>query len=187
MKSPTTLFLLLLALGAKSQWLNADGYSLAYYGEFVSHPGLKGSLHYSLKEWNSSKDSQRQRNISLSPSLGFFYHANYQSSFFVDAELAYQRSKKRHAWEWGLIGGYQRSFIPNSWRILHNGIVEQHYPSYGALRSGLFVKYQRRIYQNEEHQVNLYIKPSTLAAWTGYPSNTGYFFLEIGLNLKHKA
>ena len=156
MKIPTTLFLLLLALGAKSQWLNADGYSLAYYGEFVSHPGLKGSLHYSLKEWNSSKDS-------------------------------YQRSKKRHAWEWGLIGGYQRSFIPNSWRILHNGIVEQHYPSYGALRSGLFVKYQRRIYQNEEHQVNLYIKPSTLAAWTGYPSNTGYFFLEIGLNLKHKA
>lgn len=187
MKTTLTLLLLLLAMSLKSQWHKADNYSLAYYGEFITHPGIKGSLQYSLLSWSSSKDPLNQRSLYIGPALGFFYHTNYQSSFFLDAELGYQRNKKNHTWEWGSIIGYQRSFIPNSWRILPNGNAEQHYPSYGALRAGFSLKYQRRIYQNDVSSLGLYIKPSYIAALTGYPYYTGYFFLEIGINLNNPA
>lgn len=182
MKNSLLLILVLTGLGLKAQLKpRTKAYSLSYYGEFVSHPGLKVGYHYDIHNWSSTINDLLDRSLSLAPVISFSHHRNYQDNFNFDLEISYLRKSKKNIWEWGLLSGYQRSYVPNSWRISSSGIAEPYSTFYSALRNGLFFCFHRQLYNKGDQSVFLFIKPSIMAAWTGYPTYTGYFFLELGL------
>lgn len=61
-----------------AQNLRPQSIYASYFGETVTHPGLRVGLNYQLKDWSKTKlmksgtEKVIQNNMDLSPSIGFF-------------------------------------------------------------------------------------------------------------------
>ena len=108
------LLISLLSVSAmvSAQTIKPASINLSYFGEMITHPGLKTGVTFNLKNWNKNK-------IDLTPSVGFFYHRNYQTGVFMLPELSYARMNKKGNYTAAGIGaGYMRSFIPNVYKLV---------------------------------------------------------------------
>ena len=81
--------------------------NVSYFGENGLHSGLKLGVEKSIFEKEKTKDrwfenrnskigsKTKIRNLVLSPSVGFYNHANNHTGLFLNAEFLYRRTKTR--------------------------------------------------------------------------------------------
>ena len=106
--------------------------SLAYFGETITHPGLKVGISFPLYEWEKHKTLRNGREklldkrIDLSPQLGFYYHQDYQTGLFVLPELSYIRQNaKGNYTALGVGAGYLHTRVPRVYDFDPSGEIEQ--------------------------------------------------------------
>ena len=191
MKYPILLFLLSVSTILSAQINNPTSISASYFGESITHPGLKIGINYELKNWdktkirkNTSKKTIYNR-IDLSPSIGFYYHKDYQTGLFVILELSYTRKNaKGNFMTYGLGAGYMRTIIPNVYEINSNNEIEKTSEGYNYFLTNYFIAFGKDLSINHKTPMDIYIKPQIMYALPNYPNGITYFALEVGVCYK---
>jgi hypothetical protein len=178
------LFLIILFL-AKNLEAQKGGSPLpeiqvAYYGEFLFHPGAKVGISLPFWEWRTEKPQSskrrgdyaivKQKELRLGSNLSFYNIVRNHTGFLLNAELTYRRSKfysfrpeKKGQLEFAFGMGYFRyrlhgtTFQPDGESFKEiNGNGGAFMPSLSASYGGTF-KYQGT------HAARYYLKPIMLA------------------------
>ena len=181
----TTSFIL------QAQSLRPKSISASYFGETVTHPGLKIGVTYQLKFWDKTKTRKNgdkriiQRCIELSPGIGFFYHKDYQTGLFVLPEWSYSRKNaKGNFLTAGIGAGYMRTFIPNVYDLNSNGEIESNDAGYNYFLTNYSITFGKDLSVKKMIPISIYIKPQLMYALTNDTNGISYFALELGASYK---
>lgn len=191
MKKVAFTLLLHLSLISNSQFLNPQPFSISYYGEFITHPGLKIGLDYEIKHWEKNRTRKKkeslinQNSILLSPTIGFYSHRAYQTGLFILPEMCYNREKLNgNFFQAGIGFGYMRTFLPDTYRLNELGEIEKIHAGYNYFVSTGFVTFGRQIKAIKKLQLAVFTKPQVMYAAPNYLGGIFYFNLEIGLKFE---
>lgn len=185
------LIVMLLTLGMLT--LNAQdatSLSISYFGEGITHPGLKIGLNFPFHTWEKTKtkgsgvEKLFYKSFSVQPSLGFYFHQDYQTGLFVLPQLAYsRRNAKGNYASFGLGVGYLRTFIPRVY-ALENNELEKVSGGYNYLLSNYFITLGKDLSAKEKLPLELFIQPQVMHAAPNTEPIIWYFALELGMKLK---
>lgn len=185
------LLLLLLALSTSMlSAQDAPSISIAYFGEGITHPGLKVGLNYSFYAWEKTRsksngaEKRLHKSFALQPSLGFYYHQDYQTGLFVLPQLAYTRKNAKGAFtSLGVGAGYLRTIVPSVYS-LENGAIEKVSGGYNYLLSNYFATFGKDLSVNGKLPLELYAQPQVMNVIPNTRPAIWYFALELGMRLK---
>lgn len=189
-------YLILIAFLTASTMLNAQSLmpkslSTSYFGEAVTHPGLKIGITYELKTWDKNKIKKNgiekviQQSFDLSPTVGFYYHKDYQTGLFVIPELSYTRKNvKGNFVSYGLGVGYMRTFIPDVYDLNSNDEVEKVHEGYNYFLTNYFIAFGKDLILKYNIPMDIYIKPQIMYALPNYTGGVMYFALEVGISYR---
>ncbi|MEM9821074.1 MAG: hypothetical protein AAF985_08380 [Bacteroidota bacterium] len=79
--------------------------SVSYFSFLGFQPGAKLGVRFDLKKWEKEKKDYRlQRSFFIRPQLGFYTNPDIHTSYLVNVDFGYQRTKshKRTYWAWSL-------------------------------------------------------------------------------------
>lgn len=193
MKTLSILVLSCLVSNCYAQLKSLESVSFSYFGEMLTHPGLKVSTDFNIKEWDkiksTKKDSSKTINKSflVSPALGIFHHRRYQTGLFFIPEVKFKRQNpKGNFFECGIGIGYLRSFIPNSYEVNSSGEVNKIVAGFNYLATNYFISFGKDLSIKKNLPIAYFLKPQFIYAVPNFPNGTGYFALELGIryNLK---
>ncbi len=173
-----------------AQFKNLESVSFSYYGEMITHPGLKLSSDFKIKGWDKVKrDSLKKINKSfiISPALGFFHHRRYQTGLFLIPEVKYKRQNpKGRFYELGIGAGYLKTFIPNTYEVGSNGEVNKTTAGHNYFATNYFISFGKDLSIQKNLPLAYFIKPQFMYAVPNFPNGIGYFALEIGIKFSLK-
>jgi hypothetical protein len=168
-----------------AQFLKPRAITAAYFGETITHPGIRIGGDFSIVEWNKkSQDANaagQLRGLYLSPAIGFFYHRDYQTSIVTAVNVNYlKRTKHDNFVSFFLGGGMMNSFIPNVYQ-LNNGNIEKvgYNSNYSVLSFG--TAFGKKIRKNSNRPLDLFAKPSFMRASPSAAGGVWYFMTELGI------
>ncbi len=171
-----------------AQFKTVESITFSYYGEMVTHPGLKISADLNIREWDkiksNRKDSSKVINKSflISPALGFFYHRRYQTGLFLIPEAKYKRQNPKGGfYEVGFGIGYLRTFIPNTYEVSSNGEVNKVIAGHNYFASNYFVSFGKDLSIKKNLPIAYFIKPQFMYTVPNFPNGIGYFAFELGI------
>jgi hypothetical protein len=184
--------LIVIAFWATAGVLGAqNSISLAYFGETITHPGLKVGISFPLYEWEKHKMLRNGREkllakrIDLSPQLGFYYHQDYQTGLFVLPELSYNRQNaKGNYTALGLGTGYMHTRVPRVYDFDANGEIEQVRSGHHYFISNYFATFGKDFSVKKGIPFSIYAKPQLMHALPNAGKGIWYFVLELGLSVK---
>ena len=188
MKYPILLFLLSVSTILSAQINNPTSISASYFGESITHPGLKIGVNYHLKSWDKTKTKKNTsqktiyKRIDLSPNVGFYFHKDYQTGLFVLPELSYTRKNaKGNFMIFGMGAGYMRTFIPNVYEINSNNEIEKTPEGYNYFLTNYFIAFGKDLSIKHNIPLEIFLKPQIMYALPNYPNGITYFALEVGV------
>lgn len=162
--------------------------SISYFGEMITHPGIKLSASYQIKQWRQFKTQKKGasqeifKSIQLSPSLAYYYHRRYHHGLQFVPELFYRRKKENGTYlDLGIGIGVLRTIIPEVYTINEEGRVEKSKVGYSYFKTSLFAAFGKDFFHSQKKVFTGFIKPQFQYSIPGFPNGTGYFFLEAGL------
>jgi hypothetical protein len=177
----------------QAQNLRPQSIYASYFGETVTHPGLKVGVNYQLKNWDKTKIKKSgnekviQKSIDFSPSIGLFYHNDYQTGLFVLPELSYSRKNVKGIYMTYAVGaGYMRTFIPNVYDLNSNGEIEKTHVGYNYFNTNYSITFGKDLSIKKKIPLSIYIKPQLMYAILNYSKGIKYFALELGVNYRLK-
>lgn len=173
-------FILLVFLAAgpmlRAQGLKPKSVYVSYFGETVTHPGLKVGVTYQLIDWEKSKIRRNGtekvvfKSLDLSPAIGFFYHTNYQTGLFVLPELSYRRMKANgNHIVFGVGAGYMRTFIPNVYELRPGEGIERVQEGNDYFITNYSIAFGRDLSARKGLPVSVFVKPQLLNALLRIP------------------
>lgn len=162
--------------------------SISYFGEMITHPGIKLAASYPVKQWKKFKNQNEgtsqviSKSFQLSPSFAYYYHRRYHHGLQFVPELFYRRKKKKGTYlDLGIGLGVLRTIIPEVYAINELGLLEKSKAGYSYFQSGFFVAFGKDFIHDQKKLFTGFIKPQFQYSIPGFPNGTGYFFLETGL------
>jgi hypothetical protein len=186
-----TIIFLCAATTLSAQKLKPVAVSASWFGETITHPGIKMGLTFQLKSYEKSKAKKNgkqkliTKSIDLTPSAGAFYHKNYQTAVFVIPELSYSRKNARGNYKSAGIGaGYMRTFVPNVYEFNGGGDIKKIHAGNNYFVTSCFITFGKELTFLKNIPAGIYIKPQLLYALPNYPKGVMYFALEAGLKYR---
>lgn len=178
---------------AQDKKFKPNSISVSYYGEIITHPGLRIGANYNLRQWEKVKTSRKgviktkHKVIEITPSVGFYYHRRYQTGIFILPEIEYFRIKQNGKFfSIGLGLGYMRTFIPNTYEVLSNGEVNKINAGHDYFIRNYYVIFGKDLSVKKGIPLQYFIKPQLMTASPNFPKKVAYFILEIGIKYKLK-
>lgn len=176
-----------------AQTLRPKSIYASYFGETITHPGLKVGVTLQLHSWDKTKikksgiEKTIQKSVDVSPSLGFFYHRGYQTGAFLLPELSYSRKNSKGNYLTCAFGaGYMRTFLPNVYDLNAKGEIERIHVGYNYFITNYSITFGKDLSINKNIPMSIYIKPQLMYAIPNYLNGVGYFALEFGVNYRLK-
>lgn len=107
--------------------------NISYFGQTITHPGLKAGLEYTLKSKNFIRNKRngtqvpKKYELILTSNLGFFYQKRFNTSFLLNAEIGYRRVRNKGFKIELLLGaGTLRTFVNgDTYKVYNDGSVER--------------------------------------------------------------
>jgi len=189
-------YLILFVLLISSTLLNAqirnpNSISVSYFGESITHPGLKIGIGYQLKSWDKTKESKNasskiiNKSFDLTPSIGFFYHKDYQTGLFILPEISYARKNaKGNFIAFGLGAGYMRTSIPNVHEINSSNEIESTSGGSNYFATNYFISFGKDLSTKHNTPLDIFLKPQIMYALPNYSTGIAYFAIELGVSYK---
>lgn len=188
MKIISFVFCVFVALQGQAQFAKPESISVSYFGEMITHPGLKLSANFNLKEWSKMKNADKKhskelgKSLVLSPAIGFYYHRRYQTGLFLIPEGKYRSLNQKGLFhEFGLGLGYLRTFVPNTYEVTGNDEVRKVSAGHNYFATNFFFTIGKDLGVAKEMPIAYFIKPQLMYAVPNFPKGVGYFVLEIGI------
>lgn len=175
----------------QAQSLRPNSIFASYFGETITHPGLKIGLTYQLKNWDKTKTKKNgtkttiQRSLDLNPSIGFFYHRAYQTGIFILPELSYTTKKANGNFLVTAIGcGYMRTILPNVYDLNSNGEIKKINVGYNYFLSSYALIFGKDLSVKKNIPISIFLKPQILYALPNATKGVSYFAFELGVSYK---
>jgi hypothetical protein len=182
---------LVVASGVQAQGFKPESVYASYFGETVTHPGVKVGVCYQLERWDKTKikkdgsEKVLQKRIDISPGIGFFYHKDYQTGLFVLPELSYSRTNaKGNSLTAGVGAGYMRTFIPNVYDLDENGDIESVTAGYNYFLTNYSVAFGKDLGVKKGIPMCIFVKPQLMYALPNATKGILYFALELGASYR---
>lgn len=166
--------------------------SISYFGEMITHPGVKVGFNYPLKVWtrHKAKKSEKKnedvyvsKSFTLSGSVGSGYHKRYQSTYFALLEPKHKiANRKGFFMEVGLGVGYMRTFTPSVY--FENADIKKKYFFNDYFISSVSLAAGKNY---RDFPIGWFVKPQFIYAIPNFPSGVGYFALELGASYRLKS
>lgn len=193
MRYTLIIFLLGISSLAWGQNKKPTTVSISYFGEMITHPGLKLSADFNMKDWDKTKSSKKDsskiihKSLIISPTLGFYYHRRYQTGLFVMPEVKYKRQNRKGAfYEFGVGLGYLRTFISNTYEVSVNGEVRKVSAGHNYFATNYFISFGKDLSVKKNLPIAYFIKPQFMYAVPNFPGGVGYLALELGISYRLK-
>jgi hypothetical protein len=174
-----------------SQSLNPTSVSISYFGETITHPGLKVGVDYELGSWQKSttwksgKSKMVRSSISVSANAGFFYHKDYQTGLFVIPEAGYTRKKANGNFvTYGLGAGYMRTIVPDVYESNPEGEFVKTSQGYNYFLANYSVAFGKDLSVSREIPMDIFVKPQLMSALPGVTGGVAYFAVELGVKYR---
>ncbi len=110
-----------------------QGISISYFGEGLTHYGIKIGTEYSLKITNKTKIKRNSKEIPkrkehfLTGNIGSYIHKRNHVGLFINSEIGYRKTRNKGFKYEFLIGiGYLHTFLQgDTYTVSDNGDVEK--------------------------------------------------------------
>jgi hypothetical protein len=161
-----------------------DYWSVGYFGEMVSHPGLKVAAHFNLKSTEKIKKQKKiVKTLEWSPAIYGFHHRRYQTGIILMPEITAKRiNQKGNFWMVSIGAGYLRTFVPNTFSLQENGNVEKVIAGQNQLALSLSAGFGHRFQRPGLQQLSWHFQPQFIYALPGFPKGIGYFAINAGIS-----
>lgn len=176
-----------------SQNLKPDYLTVSYFGEAVTHPGMRLGATYTLTSWEKSKLKKNakekiiQKNISTGPGVGFFYHKDYQTALFFTGGIGYSRmNSKGNSLAFGIDVGYMRTFLPDVYSLNSTDEIQKVHTGYNYFLTSYAVTFGKDLSIKKGLPLTVFIKPQVMYAIPNAAGGVFYFALETGIAYKLK-
>ena len=180
MKPAIFIFTLLIPILSFGQADSNNSFFVSYYGETVTHPGLRMGLEVPV-----GKFGKKDNTIFISPSFGYFRHRRYQTSFFVLPDFTFRLNGKKGFHVSGGAGiGFQSSFVPKTFFVDKEGTVHKITANHWYFLSNFFIRLDKSFTSSSGKVFGMFIKPQILIAYPNFPKRLGYFIYELGISHK---
>lgn len=172
-------------------------YQIAYFGEFIGHPGIKLGATYPIFQKLKAKNKEKRKYTltktkiqqwKVGTNLAFYNQVNNHNGYLFNVELTYQKiknkSKKPNKFTYfdasiGL-GYFHYELIGKTFQPTENGFEEIN-GNGNALMPSLAVAWGRNIQFVKSMDMRYYVKPTILVETPAGTSAHVRFALEIGL------
>lgn len=184
----TCLLVSFLYNSLQAQLNRPNSIQISYFGETVTHPGLKVNLIYNIKEWEKIKSEKKTKvkYISMQPGLGIYTHKNYQTGLLLLNDICYSRITNKRKWFSSGIGlGFLRTFLPDVYELNSKGEIVKKYVGYNHAVFSYHMEFGKQV-KFMEKEIGLRIRPTVIYAFPNYKNGVFYPFVEFGVNLKLK-
>lgn len=101
--------------------------SIAYFGDFYFHPGIKVGAQYPLlikkyeKHKRSGKIKYRERHLLSGLSLGYYHHTGLHNALFLTGEIGRRRILRSGVmFDYMYALGYERTFYPGKTFVVND-------------------------------------------------------------------
>lgn len=178
-------------------WSNGHSQSrlqLSYFGNWITHPGLRAGIEFDLAEKEVAKvregkpNKMRLHQLMVVPSIGFFTHPGTQSALMLQGDLEYRRTGTRGGlWGASAGAGFMKTFIPNTFSVDENGSVEKVSAGHSYITTKLSLLAGKDLEAKRGIPLQVFAKPGVMLAMPNFPNNIGYFILELGVVYKLKG
>ena len=182
------LFCLTTTTMLYSQNIKPKYLSVSYFGETITHPGVKLGATYEIYTWQKLKMKRNetkkvtQKYIYISPSVGFFYHKDYQLGIFILPEFSYSRKNvKGNYFSFGIGTGYMETLVPNVYDLNPSGEIEKIQAGYNYLLTNCSINFGKDLNIKKDIPMHVFIKPQFMYASPNTPKGVWYFALETGI------
>lgn len=152
---------------------------------------MKIGFNFQLGSWNKTKLRKNSikkitnKKIEITPSVGFFYHKDYQTALFALSELDYsKKNAKGNFVSYGLGAGYLRTFLPNVYEISSNNKIEKIHEGKNYFLTNYFIVFGKDFSLMHKRPIDIYLKPQIMYALPNYSKGTTYFAFEVGVSYK---
>jgi len=176
---------------SRAQSLRPESIFVSYFGETITHPGLKIGVDFQLKSWDKTKIKKNkdkkiiQKGIDLIQGIGFFYHKDYQTGIFILPELSYSKKNAKGNFLMAGIGaGYMRTFIPNVYDLNSNGEIERMHAGYNYFLTNYSITFGKDLSKKKMIPLSIFIKPQLMYVLPNATNGVSYFALELGVSYK---
>lgn len=189
----TILLIALMAMVSllQAQTLKPQSIYASYFGETLTHPGIKIGASYELKGWGKIKSKRNgkektiQKSINFCPGIGFYSHKHYQTGLLVLPEINFSRkNEKGNYFSFAVGSGYMRTFIPNVYELDSNGEIEKLHVGYNYFVTNYSLEFGKDLSVQTHLPVNIFVKPQLLNAIPNYSKSVWYFAFELGLRFR---
>ena len=152
--------------------------NVSYFGENGLHSGLKLGVEKSIFEKEKTKDrwfenrnskigsKTKIRNLVLSPSVGFYNHANNHTGLFLNAEFLYRRTKTRRGFYYD--AGFGLGYLQRIYNIptyeLGSGTEPYQYTLAGQAQfmPTIFAAFGQNLFYRKEINIGWFVKPQLM-------------------------
>ena len=171
----------------RAQDVKPDFFTASYFGETVTHPGIKLGIGFDLKSWETSRVRSKDttilnKQITFIPTIGGFYHKRFQTAVFVVPELQYTLYKEGGNYFGARLGiGYMYGKVPDVYELTAQNEINRISVGYHYLASNFGIVVGKDFNVTNLAPVNLYAAPQLLVAIPSTAGSLSYFVLEIGV------
>ena len=152
--------------------------NVSYFGENGLHSGLKLGVEKSIFEKEKTKDrwfenrnskigsKTKIRNVVLSPSVGFYNHANNHTGLFLNAEFLYRRTKTRRGFYYD--AGFGLGYLQRIYNIptyeLGSGTEPYQFTLAGQAQfmPTIFAAFGQNLFYRKEINIGWFVKPQLM-------------------------
>ncbi|MCB9235660.1 MAG: hypothetical protein H6581_28700 [Bacteroidia bacterium] len=180
-----SLVVLPLVTRAQLTTISPNYISVSYFGETITHPGLRVNADYVF--WKKGGDGASSQEIRGDFGFGMYHHRRYQTGLFFLPEFDYiYTSAKGSLLGAGLSLGYLHTFIPSAYEIDANGNVNKINAGYNYFLTGLHLIFGKTLGPDPATAPQLFFKPALLTALPNFEKTVNYFVLEVGVSIPLK-
>lgn len=187
----TLLFMVtIVSVNLFSQETRPISINMSYFGETITHPGLKLGIEYPVKlittkkTKKSGKEIEKHKSLFVATNLAFYYQKRYNTGVLLNAEFGYRKhSKKGFKIEYLVGFGGIRTFLNSeTFEVTENGLVEpiKFAGQFGLLPS-IAIGFGKSFGQNTSKKWAYHIKPSFYFQIAKSQAVIPHFILETGI------
>ena len=177
------IFTLILPVSLQAQEDLNNRFSIAYFGEMISHPGLSVSHERDFYEFAKAKKKEalknKKRSLYLGTEIGFFHHKRAINAGFTQVRLGFRKQgEQKSHWAIDMGNGYFLGFIPNSFKV-ENGVVSKSRNVNHYTMHSLNLTYGRQ--SKIANNTRWFVAPSFYITRPAFPNYTAHLALRIGV------
>ncbi len=161
---------------------------IAYAGGMITHPGFSVGAGYQLSQWTNTKRNGNivTQDIRLGINLGTYFHKRMHTGIFITPNIEWIRtSPKGFQFGLNLSGGYLKTFVPNTFKVDGEGLVQKqqgsgtdHFIFMPGLRLG------KDLSINGKANMEWFVNNQLMFQSPYFDKTNKYLLTEIGVNFK---